>query len=636
MSTPSNRPGRLGVGVIGAGKVGAVLGAALRGAGHAVVGVSAVSEQSRERAELLLPEVPVLTVPEVVQRCELVLLAVPDDQLPDLVSGLAEAGHWQAGQLVVHVAGRWGTSVLEPARTAGAIPLAIHPAMTFTGMSMDLDRLADCPFGVTAPAAVLPIAQALVMEMGGEPVVIPEADRTLYHAGLTHGANYLTTLVGQAMEALEHIGVEEPARLLGALSRASLENTLRSGESALTGPVVRGDAGTVREHRLALAEVALATGGDDTLRTYVDMARVTADRALARGVLDAVGHERVLEALGAEAWQLPDPPGAAAGSALAGAGALAGAAPAGGARATDDGDVAGDGEQPEADGPAPVVVTDPQEFRDLLAARMADHGSGATLGLVPTMGALHDGHGHLVRQARAENDVVAVSVFVNPLQFGPTEDLSRYPADLPADLQRLRQWGADIVFAPSVEQMYPGGLPLVRVSAGELGSQLEGASRPGHFDGVLTVVAKLFTLCSGTGGQLRAYFGQKDAQQLLIIQRMVRDLNFDLEIRPVPIVRAPDGLALSSRNSYLNDDERAAALVLSRTLTELSEGAVDLPGARARIAAETIGAGPRRVELDYLVVVEPSTLQPTEPRSGALALVAARVGATRLIDNRRL
>lgn len=620
MSAPTNRPGRLGVGVIGAGRVGAVLGAALRAAGHAVVGVTAVSQASRDRAEILLPEVPVLTVPEVVERSELVLLAVPDDQLPGLVSGLAEAGHWQAGQIVIHVAGRWGTSVLEPARAAGAIPLAIHPAMTFTGMSLDLDRLADCSFGVTAPAAVLPIAQALVVEMGGEPVVVPEADRVLYHASLTHGANHLSTLVGQATQVLREIGVEQPDRVLGALTRASLDNALSSGEAALTGPVARGDAGTVREHRLALAEAALASGRDDVLRAYVSMGRITAERALERGTLDSTAHAAVLQALGPADHVLPTVTDEIADLDLPGESPVAA-------------DTEADTEAGSGAGSAPVVVTDPEEFRALLRERAQAAGPEGTVGLVPTMGALHDGHSHLVEQARAENDVLAVSIFLNPLQFGPTEDLSRYPADLDGDLARLTDLGVDIVFAPGVEQMYPGGLPLIRVGSGDLGTQLEGASRPGHFDGVLTVVAKLFVLATGTGRPLQAYFGQKDAQQLLIVQRMVRDLNLDVRIRPVPIVRAPDGLALSSRNAYLNDDERAAALVLSRTLQALAAREVDLDQARHLIDTESIGQGPQTVELDYLTVVDPSTLAPADVAPGNLALVAARVGTTRLIDN---
>lgn len=297
MTHPSDRPGRLGVGIVSAGKVGAVLGAALRAAGHAVVGVNAVSEASRDRAEALLPGVPVLDVPAVLERSELVLLAVPDDELPGLVQGLADAGLWQAGQLVVHTAGRWGTGVLDPARRAGAIPLAVHPAMTFTGLSLDLARLNDCSFGITAPAPVLPIAQALVVEMGAEPVVVAEADRALYHAALAHGANHLMTVAGQSMQVLRDIGVDHPDRVLGPLLRATLDNALAAGESALTGPVARGDAGTVAAHRGALDEYAHGHGGDDVLLAYLDLARVTARRALDRGLLDRARYDAVLAAL---------------------------------------------------------------------------------------------------------------------------------------------------------------------------------------------------------------------------------------------------------------------------------------------------------------------------------------------------
>ena len=248
------KPGRLGVGIIGAGKVGAVLGAALRGAEHAVIGVSAVSDASRERAETLLPGVPVLEIQDIVERAELVLLAVPDDALGPLVEGLAKLGAWQPGQLVAHTSGRFGVGILHPVRAAGAVPLALHPAMTFTGMSLDLTRLLDCTFGVTADAAMLPIAQALVVEMGAEPVAIAEADRTLYHAALAHGSNHLVTLVAQASQLLREVGVDAPERMLGPLLRATLENALASGESALTGPVARGDAGTVAAHAEALRE----------------------------------------------------------------------------------------------------------------------------------------------------------------------------------------------------------------------------------------------------------------------------------------------------------------------------------------------------------------------------------------------
>jgi predicted short-subunit dehydrogenase-like oxidoreductase (DUF2520 family) len=293
MSMGATRPGRLGIGVVGAGKVGAVLGSALRAAGHAVVAVSAVSAASRERADALLPGVPVLAVPLVVERAELVLLAVPDDALPELVAGLASTGAWQAGQLVVHTSGRYGWRVLDPVVAAGAIPLAVHPAMTFTGTTLDVSRLVDCCFGVTAPAAVLPIAQALVVEMGAEPVVVAEEARPLYHAALAHGANHLVTLVAQALDLLHAAQVEPAARVLGPLLSASLDNALRRGDDALTGPVARGDAGTVAAHLAAIA----GSGVLDAPATYRALARTTADRALVSGRLRAAAAEALLGAL---------------------------------------------------------------------------------------------------------------------------------------------------------------------------------------------------------------------------------------------------------------------------------------------------------------------------------------------------
>jgi predicted short-subunit dehydrogenase-like oxidoreductase (DUF2520 family) len=298
---PEQRPGRLGVGVVGTGRVGAVLGNALRAAGHAVVAVSAVSRASRDRAELLLPGVPVLGVPQVVERAELVLLTVPDDALPGLVAGLAATRAWQPGQLVVHTSGRFGWRVLDPAVTLGAIPLAVHPAMTFTGTSLDLSRLTDCCFGVTAPAAVLPIAQALVVEMGAEPVVVAEEQRALYHAALAHGANHLVTLVAQALQLLRAAGVEPADRVLAPLLSASLDNVLRSGDDALTGPVSRGDAGTVAAHLTAID----GSGVPDAPAAYRALARTTADRALASGRLRAEVAEALLAVLAEPAHRRP-------------------------------------------------------------------------------------------------------------------------------------------------------------------------------------------------------------------------------------------------------------------------------------------------------------------------------------------
>lgn len=294
---PGRRPGRLGVGVVGAGRVGAVLASALRAAGHVVVGASGVSDASLERIAVMLPGVPVLDVPAVVERAELVLLAVPDDVLPELVSGLAATGAWQGGQLVVHTSGRHGVAVLEPARRLGAIPLALHPAMTFTGTSVDVARLADSCFGVTAPGPVLPVAQALVVEMGAEPVVVEERHRPLYHAALAHGSNHLVTLVAQAAQLLREAGVDATDRVLGPLLSAALDNALRSGDDALTGPVQRGDAGTVATHRETIAGAAATSGSADLLETYRVLARATAQRAVASGRLRADVAAAVLDAL---------------------------------------------------------------------------------------------------------------------------------------------------------------------------------------------------------------------------------------------------------------------------------------------------------------------------------------------------
>jgi predicted short-subunit dehydrogenase-like oxidoreductase (DUF2520 family) len=279
------RPGRFAVGVIGTGRVGSVLGAALARAGHRVVAASAVSERSRRRAADLLPDTPLLPPPEVAALADLLVLGVPDDVLPELVDGLAETGLLRPGQTVLHPSGRHGIGVLEPARAAGALPLALHPVMTFTGTDVDLARLAGCSFGVTAPEPFRPMAEALVVEMGGEPEWIAEADRALYHAALAFGANYLTTLVAQSAELLARVGVGAPGRMLGPLLGATLDNSLRSGDAALTGPVARGDAGTVAAHLEQLARLTGTRAGDPLVNAYLALARLTADRALEAGLL---------------------------------------------------------------------------------------------------------------------------------------------------------------------------------------------------------------------------------------------------------------------------------------------------------------------------------------------------------------
>ena len=275
--------------------MGAVLGAALRRAGHEIVGVSAVSDLSRLRADALLAGVPILPVPEVVADADLVLLAVPDDVLPALVAGLVDTGAIHAGQFVAHPSGRYGTDVLEPAQRVGALTLAIHPVMTFTGTTVDLARLADCPFGVTSSDAVRPVAEALVVEMGGEPVWVPEEARGLYHAAIAFGANYLMTVVLQSLELLRDAGMTEPQRLMAPLLSASLDNALRHGDAALTGPVARGDADTVAHHLQRIAEVSPAAAA-----AYRALARLTADRAVAAGLIDVSAAAELLVVLSAE------------------------------------------------------------------------------------------------------------------------------------------------------------------------------------------------------------------------------------------------------------------------------------------------------------------------------------------------
>ena len=267
-----------------------------------------------------------------------------------------------------------------------------------------------------------------------------------------------------------------------------------------------------------------------------------------------------------------------------------------------------------------------------LQSRLDDHRqAGRTIAFVPTMGALHEGHLALVKRAQELADVAVVSIFVNPLQFGPNEDLDRYPRTLEADVAALA--GGVIAFAPTAAEMYPEGQPQTRVAAGEVAELFEGATRPGHFDGMLTVVAKLFNIVQPTV----AVFGQKDAQQVYLVRQMIADLNLPLALDVVDTVREPDGLALSSRNRYLAVDEKRAALVLSSALADAAASAPE--GADfARVAGRNAVADEPLAELDYFELVDPATFLPiaADFTGEATAIIAARIGATRLIDNRAI
>jgi predicted short-subunit dehydrogenase-like oxidoreductase (DUF2520 family) len=275
------RPARLAVGVISAGRVGSVLGAALSRSGHVVSAVSAVSRDSLRRAEELLPDVPVLPPPDVAASADLVLLAVPDDELAGLVRGLVATGSLRAGQIVVHTSGAQGVEVLRPAAELGALCVALHPVMTFTGRVEDVQRMNACSVGVTAAdgdETAWHVGEALVVEMSAEPVRVPEAARPLYHAALAHGANHLITLVADCADLLREAGIQDAERMLGPLLSAALDNALRHGDRALTGPVARGDTGTVAKHLAVLADT-------EALPAYRILALRTAARARAAGLL---------------------------------------------------------------------------------------------------------------------------------------------------------------------------------------------------------------------------------------------------------------------------------------------------------------------------------------------------------------
>ena len=289
----SEHPARLRVGVIGPGRAGTALARALARAGHEITAAAAVSETSKQRARDNFPHAKLEDPAQVIGDADLVLLTVPDDVLPGLVAGLAATEAPLAGRLLAHASGAHGIAVLDPATRAGALPLAIHPVMTFTGRDDDVDRIKGVSFGVTAPEPLRPAAEVLVIEMGGEPVFIAEENRHLYHAALAFAANHLVTLVAEAEDMLSEAGAENPSRMLGPLLSAALDNALRFGDAGLTGPVARGDDGTVAAHLAAIREA-----DPGALGAYLALARLTADRALATGLLKPNDAERLLGVLG--------------------------------------------------------------------------------------------------------------------------------------------------------------------------------------------------------------------------------------------------------------------------------------------------------------------------------------------------
>ncbi len=290
---PAANVNSLTIGIVGAGRVGTALGAAFAAAGHRITGASGRSETAADRIAGFLPGVAHRRAEDVVRHADLVIFAVPDDALAPLVAHLGESGAFRPGVIVAHTSGSHGIGILHPATARGALPLALHPAMTFTGQADDIERLAaGISFGVTAPDELKPLATALVAELGGSPEWIPDDRRALYHTALAHGANHLVTLVNEAMDRLRDAGVTHPELMLSPLLHAALDNTLAMGDAALTGPVSRGDAGTVAKHLDTLAAVA-----PNSVPSYLALARRTADRAIAAGRLTPADAEPLLGVL---------------------------------------------------------------------------------------------------------------------------------------------------------------------------------------------------------------------------------------------------------------------------------------------------------------------------------------------------
>lgn len=414
-----------------------------------------------------------------------------------------------------------------------------------------------------------PVAEQIVAALGGRAATVGDDRRALYHATAAVAANHLVALCAQVERLAGRAGV--PVEAYWDLMETTLENVRRSGPlPSLTGPAARGDTSTISLHLEALPT--------DERTLYLALANEAARLA------GRPPHHDPTLAVTAETLAVTPT--------------------------------------------APVLVPTIAELRERLDA---ERRAGRTVGFVPTMGYLHDGHGSLMRAAAAVNDVVVASIFVNPLQFAPTEDLASYPRDLERDIAVAGANGVHLLFTPGVTEMYPRPM-LTTVSVAELSSRWDGASRPTHFDGVSTVVTKLFNIV----GPCRAYFGEKDYQQLAIITRMTADLAIPVEVVGCPIVREPDGLAMSSRNVYLSPPQRAAAVVLRRALdagtAAILDGMRD-PEAVSDVMTAVVAAEPLAT-LDYAAAVDPHTLEvPAALGTHTRLLIAARVGTTRLIDN---
>lgn len=474
------------------------------------------------------------------------------------------------GAAIVHLAGSRPVTDLAGHDRVGSV----HPLASLPDPVLGAQRLLD---STTFAVAGDVMAREIVDALGGTAIDVADADRALYHATAAIAANHLVALCAQVERLAHRLGI--PPSAYWRLAGAAFANVQRNGATAsLTGPAARGDWATIASHLEALPP--------DEHGLYLPLSRAAAELAGLTWPSD-LPIMSPLSSSDAHNQREPSLPS------------------------------------------SPTVL---HTIDDLRATLDRQRAQGATIGFVPTMGYLHAGHRSLMEQARAQCDVVVVSIFVNPLQFAANEDLSQYPRDLERDIALCQDAGVDCIFIPSVDEMYPHGAVLTTVTVADLSARWEGATRPTHFAGVATVVAKLFAIV----GACRAYFGEKDFQQLSIIRRMALDLSLPVEVIGCPIVREDDGLALSSRNVYLGPEDRLAARVLSQAL----QAAIDAAhagerdgGTLAAIMTGVVTAEPR-AELDYAAVVDADTLdEVAEINERSRFIIAAKIGHPRLLDN---